>query len=775
MSTTKVARRTATSAKDGRAATGAPTTAAKLSKGVPKDILDHTVVVSMGNSKRDTCPARMRVTVSALIESFAQPDTARGSMSLAEYLALNKDKPEEKAIRDAEKDGQYIIPGAFSTPGTRKAQDVDFMSGFVIDLDKGNLSSADVRQRMTGTFCIAFTTYSHHSEDKHWRIFIPYTREIPPAAHHKVYVHFNELFDGNLDARCDTIAQVWYTPACPHDAAHTYDVFVVNGQLLNPDEIPEPVKPVVESVHLPARPNCMSVEVERVRSALASIPSDDRDMWIRLGIALKQQLPEKVGYDLWVAWSQKSTKFDANDAEITWNSFREEYEGNAITLGTLFHEAKSRGWADDMVQMPPEVEALNNTHFVAYQGGRCFVFAEKYDHELGRPTLQSYPLSDFQAHGANKRIRVLDGDKMKSVPVTKLWFDHPARRTYDNIVFMPGLSTPLDVYNSWRGFAVKPTPGDWGALKKHMLDNICQGEVESYEYLMKWMAFAVQFPYKRPGVAVVMQGARGTGKGKLASTFMKLFGSHAMQVTQSGHLTGKFNQHLRDCVFLFVDEALWAGDKEGESVLKGLITEEYLQVERKFSDVVVASNRLHIMMASNNDWVVPAGANERRYFVLQVGDGQMQNHAYFEAIDEQMLRGGGLQAMMHELLQLDLTGFDVRDYPKTAALDEQKLQSLGPDHLWWLDLLGKGDPATWKYQARATLATSFAEHRGTYTDRASETRLGLFLKKVVPGHRKVSAAPHNYSTPVPCYEFPDLAACKAEFIKYHGFVTDPWA
>lgn len=749
--------------------------AKELIKGLSKDILNHPMVASTGLNSRDTSPLQSQITVLDLIKDFAEPDTKRGSLTLAEYLALDKKKPEEKQVRQREKDGDYIILASFLRPGTRLSRDIEKMYGFMIDLDQGNYTKEQIEQKMAGTFCVAFSTYSHHCGDQHWRILVPYTEPILPTAHHKTFVHFNELFEGNLDPRCDNTAQIWYTPACPHDATPHYEVFVVSGELLNPDTVPEPIKAVAPSAHLPARPNCMSKEVERVRSALTVIPSDDYVLWVDLGMALKQQLPEEVSYNLWVEWSQKSVKFDPDDAERTWNSFRDDFDGVPVTLGTVFFRAKENGWVDTFTPMAPEVEDLNRTHFVAYQGGTCLVFAEKFDHELDRFVLQSYRFKDFREHNVNRRIKVLEGDKMKSSGVADLWLQHPARRTYDKIVFMPGLNTPPDVYNSWRGFAVAPAPGNWDLLKQHMLDNLCQGDVACYDYLLQWMAFAVQFPHKRPGVAVVMQGSVGTGKGKLASTFMKLFGAHALQITQSSHLTGKFNQHLRDCVLLYVDEALWAGDKAGENVLKGLITEDNLQVEKKFADVVNAPNRLHIMMASNNDWVVPAGPHERRYFVLQVGDGQMQNHTYFKAIDEQMLNAGGLEAMMHELLELDLSCFNVRDYPKTAALDQQKLQSLSADHLWWLDHLGQGNPTIWKYQSRAELAESFAKHGGTFRERSSDTRLGMFLKRVVPGLKKVMAQTRGVGNAVPCYEFPDLSTCRTAFIAHHGFVTNPWA
>ena len=103
---------------------------------------------------------------------------------------------------------------------------------------------------------------------------------------------------------------------------------------------------------------------------------------------------------------------------------------------------------------------------------------------------------------------------------------------------------------------------------------------------------------------------------------------------------GNFNAHLRDAAFVFADEAIFAGDKAHESVLKALITEQYIMIETKFQNAVMAKNCVHLMIASNDEWVVPAGFDERRFFVLDVAAHHQKDSNYFAAIDEQMEQGG---------------------------------------------------------------------------------------------------------------------------------------
>jgi hypothetical protein len=77
----------------------------------------------------------------------------------------------------------------------------------------------------------------------------------------------------------------------------------------------------------------------RIASALAYIPSDDREVWWRIGAILKSHLGE-AGRAIWDAWSSSSQKFDPTTQNSTWRSFR----GAGLGLGTLLRMAKAGGY-----------------------------------------------------------------------------------------------------------------------------------------------------------------------------------------------------------------------------------------------------------------------------------------------------------------------------------------------------------------------------------------------------------------------------------------------
>ena len=89
-----------------------------------------------------------------------------------------------------------------------------------------------------------------------------------------------------------------------------------------------------------------------------------------------------------------------------------------------------------------------------------------------------------------------------------------------------------------------------------------------------------------------------------------------------------------------------------------LPTEDSLIVEPKGKDAFQIKNHMRLIIASNNEWVVPAGMEERRFFVLDVCDKNMQNREYFNRIFEQM-DNGGREALLYDLLRYNLEGIDL--------------------------------------------------------------------------------------------------------------------
>ena len=203
------------------------------------------------------------------------------------------------------------------------------------------------------------------------------------------------------------------------------------------------------------------------------------------------------------------------------------------------------------------------------------------------------------------------------------------------------------------------------------------------------MAQAVQQPAKRNGISLVFRGLQGTGKSVLVTQFGSLWGPHFFHARDWRQLTGNFNAHLKNISLLFADEVTPKKGSEAESVLKALITEDLIPIEFKGKDVIQVKNYVRVMMATNKTWAVPLGLEERRFSIIEMGQAHLQDRPYFRAIDDQMNRGGR-EALLHYLLNFDVSDIDLDKPYETEAQMVNKLLGMDNSHRFWFEILERG-------------------------------------------------------------------------------------
>lgn len=427
------------------------------------------------------------------------------------------------------------------------------------------------------------------------------------------------------------------------------------------------------------------------------------------------------------------------------------------------------------------VAELNERHAVVREMGKTVVLNEEWDHVLKRQVLTRSSFASFKNYYSNRHVPIALGrGKFQSAPLGKYWLEHPARRQYRGIGFDPS-GKLQGCYNLWRGFAVEPKEGDWSLFRDHILDNICSGDVGLFNYVLGWMAHCVQRPGSPGEVALVLRGRRGVGKSLFGRLFGGLFGQHYVHVSNGRHLSGNFNAHLEDAILVFADEAFWAHDRRGEGTLKMLITEPVLPIEGKGRNVRFARNVVHLLIASNSDWIIPAGLDERRFCVIDVNDTRAQDRAYFAAVVAQM-SGGGSEAMLHDLMRHNLSRFDIAEVPQTSALAEQKLLSMKPHEKWWYEKLMDGrllpDHDGWHQEVmRDDLYDDYISATGRLglSRRGIATELGIHLSRLLPpGYprrfQRLANKPGKEPSRTWWWGLPPLPECRGHFEK-----TARWA
>ena len=109
------------------------------------------------------------------------------------------------------------------------------------------------------------------------------------------------------------------------------------------------------------------IEHQRIHSALSFVPADRRDIWLKMGMAIKSELGDP-GFGIWDDWSQQADSYKPNDARDVWRGIK---PGGGVKIGTMFHEAKVNGWQDDSTYQRSSPEQIAERQRNAEQRATC--------------------------------------------------------------------------------------------------------------------------------------------------------------------------------------------------------------------------------------------------------------------------------------------------------------------------------------------------------------------------------------------------------------------
>jgi hypothetical protein len=467
---------------------------------------------------------------------------------------------------------------------------------------------------------------------------------------------------------------------------------------------------------------------------------------------------------------------DDDLAEKVRNAYRYGADAPGVAAPEMdFQAVQDAGRAESVGQEVGHPLAwLNDEHAYIMVGKDDAVLRETVDAD-GRFELKLMSVPTFHRKWAAKKWQ----PAKKIERQTEGWMEWSHRREYEGLVFMPGLEAPADRYNLWRGFTPQTEPADLAAAQSaldrylsHVSENVCQGDEKVYRWVLGFLAHLVQKPWEKPHVALVLRGLKGTGKNFFIERICDLIQSHAMVAARKRFLTGTFTAHLERLLLFVLDEAFWSGDKEVEGVLKDLITGSQHQIERKGLDTYTVRNLTRVVILGNEEWLVPASQDERRFCVLNVGNGRRQDTAFFQKLKAD-LDAGGSYLLLKYLQAYDLTGFDVNKAPDTDGLLDQKLASLTPFEQWWYDCLTQGRMVggdfgeEWptdvtKDRMRKTFRIYMKERNATIR-LPTDVQIGKIMRGLAPAMKSKQIKGQGY-----VYVFPPIDECRAEFERCLG-------
>lgn len=333
-----------------------------------------------------------------------------------------------------------------------------------------------------------------------------------------------------------------------------------------------------------------------------------------------------------------------------------------------------------------------NQEFAYIGGDKGCILWETSDVD-GNFQVKFIEVKTFHLNEIHRKVPMGDGWEY----TTKVWIHSKERRKFDDVLFDPSGKSNPRFYNLWRGFPVKPLDRPPNREEKaaledfisHIHTNICGGSEDETRWFISYFAHLFQKPWELPASAIVLKGAKGVGKSSVPEILSPLLGECFMSVSDPDAILGRFNYDCENKLLAVLEEAVWGGDKNKESRLKDTITAPVLRVERKYMDSKKVKNYMRLVIVGNEDWLVSASEDERRYAVFNVGNGRKQDNRFFGRLKERMIAGAN-RYLLSYLLNYDISSVDLRQPPKTQGLSDQKDQSLSPVLQWWKDCLNEG-------------------------------------------------------------------------------------
>lgn len=157
-------------------------------------------------------------------------------------------------------------------------------------------------------------------------------------------------------------------------------------------------------------------------------------------------------------------------------------------------------------------------------------------------------------------------------------------------------------------------------LYKKFLEHLVNNDTDSYEYILDWIANAMQ---DRNYTILTTIGNQGIGKGVLGDIMRKLFGDSNFVKTECRVLTKDFNKQILNKKLVYIDELKIKNSSE-ENKLKTLIN-DYVEIEGKGVDAKEVKNFASVYVSSNELDSIRLRGDDRRFSIINLTDKKLMN------------------------------------------------------------------------------------------------------------------------------------------------------
>jgi hypothetical protein len=261
--------------------------------------------------------------------------------------------------------------------------------------------------------------------------------------------------------------------------------------------------------------------------------------------------------------------------------------------------------------------------------------------------------------------------------VIKRWLKSPKTTMYQGTAFSP-IPQNSEALNLWRGPSLRPQEGDWQVIRDFLFEVLSDSDSDKFDYLVKFLAHAIQRPEEKPEIMPCFIGGQGTGKGTFLRILERIWKHTCLLIQSAEEVVGRFTGAMERTYIVAFDEAWFSGNKATTNALKSKITEPMMRIEEKNQPSRTIRSFHRFVAVTNESHIAHIDRDDRRFYVCQVSEIYKQDKVYFSRLHAGINDDSVIKAFIYHLTMVDLTDFNVRNRPLTRELAEQKHDSLDP-------------------------------------------------------------------------------------------------
>ena len=207
------------------------------------------------------------------------------------------------------------------------------------------------------------------------------------------------------------------------------------------------------------------------------------------------------------------------------------------------------------------------------------------------------------------------------------------------------------------------------------------GNKELAERIHKWIAYPLQNPGKRNGVALVFVGEEGCGKSLVTDIVCNMFGKFAEpNIDDLQKVFGKNNAIRENKALIIINEKSSSDEKSKNSFdledkLKSPITDNTFPSEDKWIVCHKAQNVNNFIFCSNHNDCLKLTGRARRYQVMEVSEYLLTHRDEFKPLFRSNRTEEFMQNLFTYYMTLDLTNYNPEQVIVTEAREEMMLSS----------------------------------------------------------------------------------------------------